>query len=99
MSVEEDPVPDPDQTESLAKPNYAIWILTFMTVIGIFYGVVFYAGAGLFYFLSKKIGFQKKDYIPYTERMEQEREALKKSIEQMKEAPVLPSTTPPSVEE
>lgn len=33
-------------TEPPMQPNFAIWILTFMTVIGVFYAAVFYTGSG-----------------------------------------------------
>eukprot|EP00951_Prasinocladus_malaysianus_P044553 scaffold576845_cov39-Prasinocladus_malaysianus.AAC.1 len=43
-------------------------IAAVMAVIGVFYSIVFYAGAGLFYLVGDNISFTKKDFIPYSER-------------------------------
>ncbi|CAD7704544.1 unnamed protein product [Ostreobium quekettii] len=55
-------------------PNYVAWIGTLLTVIGIFYVAVFYAGAGLFSLLAENVDFKRKDFVPYSERMKAEEE-------------------------
>lgn len=46
MVIDEKSGTEAAKTEEAFTPNYAVWILSLMTVIGIFYAVVFYAGTG-----------------------------------------------------
>ena len=68
-----------------------------MSVIAVFYIIVFYAGAGaqcfiiasaqpsiagFFYLLSKKVNFKRKDFVPYSVRMERERQERLKMLKE-----------------
>ena len=48
--------------------TYAIWITVLLSVIGVFYGLVFAASGGLSEFLKDKVTFTRKDFVPYSER-------------------------------
>eukprot|EP01025_Chloroclados_australasicus_P061136 TRINITY_DN7979_c0_g1_i1.p4 TRINITY_DN7979_c0_g1~~TRINITY_DN7979_c0_g1_i1.p4 ORF type:complete len:154 (-),score=14.18 TRINITY_DN7979_c0_g1_i1:531-992(-) len=65
----------PKTTEKTTQlPQIFTWVASLLVIIGIFYSVVFYAGAGFFYLVKDKITFTKKDFIPYSERLALERQ-------------------------
>lgn len=88
--------------DDVATPNYAVWILSLVSVIGVFYALVFYAGTGgwphvlkidwlslgLVYMVAKKIQFKKKDFVPYSVKLEQERKEM-----QLRQAPPVDEET------
>ncbi|GMH38568.1 hypothetical protein BSKO_06452 [Bryopsis sp. KO-2023] len=81
-----------ENPEDVETPNYALWIVSLLAVIGTFYVVVFYAGAGFFYFLSQKVDFKRKDFVPYSETLrlrKEEQQAAISELETGKSAPDL----------
>eukprot|EP01024_Parvocaulis_polyphysoides_P026303 TRINITY_DN24005_c0_g1_i2.p1 TRINITY_DN24005_c0_g1~~TRINITY_DN24005_c0_g1_i2.p1 ORF type:complete len:180 (-),score=3.83 TRINITY_DN24005_c0_g1_i2:276-791(-) len=62
------------QKTSSQLPQIFVWVFSLLIIIGIFYSIVFYAGAGFFYLVRDKITFTKKDFIPYSERVAMEKD-------------------------